>query len=197
MLFARPLRTESAPPSLATSPALAVSHILNSKLSILTLLSNVWNFHFLNFTGSLYFPTCICLFVCSTVCMFISVSVSVFYVSVYLSVSVSPALLTYCSALMSLVCVCESVCRASGLNIKGVSWSYQPLFNISHYLPLRYLTHISVLPQYLTQPQYYLSTISPRLRQSYNTLHITHTLITHTQEKIQWEVQMNGDSANR
>ena len=41
--------------------------------------------------------------------------------------------LTYCSALMSLVCVCVSVCSASGWNIKGVSWSYQPLFNISHY----------------------------------------------------------------
>ena len=62
------------------------------------------------------------LFVFVTVCMCISYSVSVpdsvYTIRVY--VCLHPALLTHCSALMSLVRVCVSVCGASGWNIKGV-----------------------------------------------------------------------------
>ena len=91
----------------------------------------------------------------------------------------------FCSALMSLVCVCERVLGVR-MEYKGSGRSYQPLFNISHYHMCAYFSRTS------PHTFLYLSLSRVRLPLLIYVSHITrciaHALITSDNEEchLRW-----------
>ena len=159
MLFVGPLRTDMVPPSLplATSPALAVSQDFEFNFLNQNLQFKTWYYSFPRFPNE---ELCVC--------------VCVFQYTTY-----------FCSALMSLVCVCERVLGVR-MEYKGSGRSYQPLFNISHYHMCAYFSRTS------PHTFLYLSLSRVRLPLLIYVSHITrciaHALITSDNEEchLRW-----------